>query len=225
MEKPISWLRIDERTDVLASLSLCLKTLDMVTDEPAQWKWAILSIHNALQGAMVCHLSGTADVGALTDKCAKEWWSWHDRDGRGKIKRIDTGIGALGIQEARFASKTDHPPDEILADTKTLFKRLYKADKRVEGGAGAELIVDETSRRSFYRLHDLRRNFAHFTPKAWSIEIDGLPQIFEHMLGILRNIASDPWPFRHMDEEEKTKLDVLLSELQNTTRRLKDLLI
>jgi hypothetical protein len=59
MQEQDDWLRIDEQIDVLASLSLCLKTLGMVADDPTQWKWTILSMHNALQGASVCHLSGS----------------------------------------------------------------------------------------------------------------------------------------------------------------------
>ena len=224
LEQPMTnqgdWLRIDERTDVLASLSLCLRTLNVVAEEPAQWKWAILSLHNALQGAMVCHLSGTANIGALSDQCAKQWWAWHERDGRGEVQRIRTGTGTLGIPEFRFASKDDHPPQEQLADANTLFKRLYNGGKRVESGAGAVLEIDEPTRQSFQHLHDLRKEFAHFTPKGWSIEIGGLPRIFGHMLDVIDYIASDHWPFRHLEEAEKTRLQTLLTELRAAINKL-----
>jgi hypothetical protein len=65
------WLRIDEQTDVVVSLSECLHCIRKLGEEPAFWKWAILSLHNALQGAMVCHLSGTAQLGALGEESIK----------------------------------------------------------------------------------------------------------------------------------------------------------
>src|SRR4051794_25479825 len=82
------WLRVDERTDVLASLSECLHCLRRLSEEPPTWKWVILSIHNALQGAMVCHLSGTAQLGALEEKSVTAAMEWHDKDGRGEIGKV-----------------------------------------------------------------------------------------------------------------------------------------
>lgn len=99
-----SGLRVDERTDVLISLSLCLRCLKSLGDDPGFWKWAILSLHNALQGAMVCHLSGTAQLGALSDKSDDDWLAWHERDRRGEIKCIEDGTDELGIPKTRFAS-------------------------------------------------------------------------------------------------------------------------
>jgi hypothetical protein len=60
-----NWLQIDERSDVLVSLSACLICVSECGRNPGLWKWAILALHNAVQGAMVCHLSGTAQLGAL----------------------------------------------------------------------------------------------------------------------------------------------------------------
>src|SRR5688572_4047231 len=123
------WLRIDERSDVLASLSLCLNCLASATAEPATWKWAILSLHNGLQGAMVCHLSGTAQLGALDKESVMKWLEWHERDRRGEIKRISKGIDELGIPVFQFATRADQPPKEWLADTRELFRRLYNVKK------------------------------------------------------------------------------------------------
>lgn len=173
----------------------------MVTDEPAQWKWAILSVHNALQGALVCHLSGSANVGALSESCVKKWNAWHEKDRSGKA---------------------GYPPNDFLADAKTLFMRLHEQSLRFEGGVGVVLVLSEARLKSFHRLHDLRNKFAHLTPMGWSIEIDGLPQIFEHILDVLDDIASDPYPFRHMNRKERIKLDTLLAELRAAINELKE---
>ena len=35
---------------------------------------------------MVCLLSGTANLGALTPECARKWIEWYERDRRGEIE-------------------------------------------------------------------------------------------------------------------------------------------
>ena len=206
------WLRVDECNDVLASLSLCFRCLQSLDEDPGLWKWAILSLHNGLQGAMVCHLSGTAQLGALSDKSVDDWLAWHERDRRGEIQRIEDGIDELGIPKIRFARKEDYPPKERLADAKVLFKRLYSEGKRREGGAGAIVAITQSECESFLRLRELRNSFSHFTPKGWSIELAGLPRIFVNMVGVLEKMFADPWPFRNMTKEERDRLANLMSK-------------
>lgn len=209
-----SWLHIDERLDVLISLSACLKAVNAAAIEPGQWKWAVLSLHSALNGAMVCHLSGTAQLGALSAKSISASLEWHDRDRRGEIEWIDLGRDEMGILQQRLAKKGDNPPREHLADSKELFQRLYKANKRCEGGAGTILDISNSQKDSFRRLHNLRNEFAHFTPKGWSIEISGLPRIFGDTLDVIEKIYADPWAFRHIEEEEKAQLLDLTDKLR-----------
>jgi hypothetical protein len=208
------WLQIDERADLLTSLSQCLRSLSVVSSEPAAWKWAILSLHNALQGAMVCHLSGTAQVGALSAKAAKDWADWHERDQLGQIGRIHEGTNELSIPQFKFATREDRPPIDRLADPMELFKRLYNESQRQEGGAGAVLEIGQAQRNSFRRLHKLRNAFAHFTPKGWSLELRGLPNIFLSVLEVLDIISADPWPFRHMEAQQRAQFVDLLANLR-----------
>lgn len=183
------YLRFNERTDVLASLSVCLMCLRKVEGEFSLWKWAILSLHNALQGAMVCHLSGTANIGALSDKSATEYLEW-------------------------LGEKKDNPPKKHLADPNTLFVRLSNENKRYEGGAGAVLKITAPQKDSFRRLHNLRNDLSHFTPKGWAIELAGLPNIFLNMIEVIETISHDDWPFRHMNDLEKGKLGNLMEQLK-----------
>ena len=62
-EIPVTgYARTDERRDVVASLEHCALSLTRAKESDGAWKWAILSLHSALQGAMVCHLSGTLGI-------------------------------------------------------------------------------------------------------------------------------------------------------------------
>ena len=213
------WLHINERTVVLASLTCCLRCLSAVSDDPAEWQWAILSMHSTLQSAMACHLTGTADVGALTQEVIEAMLEWHERDRRGEIERINLGKDKMGILHTKIVKKEDYPPSKRLAGPKELFKRLYNPHKRAET-AGDILEISNSQRDSFRRLNEFRHDFTHFTPKGWSIELSGLPDIFLDMLDVLDKISADPWPFRHMEEKEKDQLKKLLEELRVVLVRL-----
>jgi hypothetical protein len=208
------WIRVDECTDVLVSLVQCFKSVSDVDREPPAWKWAVLSLHSALQGAMVCHLSGTAQLGALTERSVTGWLKWHTRDEKGEIKRVDTGKGELGIPQFTFAAKQDRPPVEWLADAMELFKRLSDQERRLESGAGALLTISAGERAAFTRLHSLRNDFTHFAPRGWSIELAGLPDTFLDVLTVLQKIYADPWPFRHMDARQRTQLRALMGNVR-----------
>ena len=99
------------------------------------------------------------------------------------------------------------------------FKRLYNESKRKEGGAGAVLTIPDPHRASFRRLHRFRNDFAHFTPKGWSIEVSGMPQIFLHIIEVMDQIVGDPWLFRHCDDEERARLHELLDLLRIELKR------
>lgn len=214
------WLRINEHSDVLASLSLCEMTVSNVSHDIGLWKWAILSLHNCLQGAMVCHLSGTARVGALTSKCAESWLEWHDKDRRGEIEWVKNGIDEFGVSQKRIKKKSDFPPKDHLASPSVLFDRLHDSSKRYEGGCGKILIVTPNEQKAFNQLNNLRNDFAHFTPKGWSIETTGLPDIFLNIAQVLQKISTDPWPFRNMSSFERERLEFSLVNLRKELKNL-----
>jgi len=214
------WLRTDEGQDVIASLLECIRCVRRASSEVGAWKWAILSLHSAFQGAMVCHLSGTAQLGALKKANVVAWLAWHERDREGKIKKKVEGIddfGILEIEQNPPGDPTDNPPEDYLESPPGLFERLYNADKRCEAGAGALIDVSLEEKDSFRRLNNLRKQFTHFAPRSWSIEISGLPRIFTDISSIIRKIYEGGWAFRHMDEAQYQQLSALLDELNRVS--------
>lgn len=96
------FVRFDEIEDVLVSVELVHRvTLDL-SKQPSLWKWAIVAAHAALQGSMVCVVSGTAGIGALSRQSADAWHSWYGGDRNAPM------------------------PYEHLADFATLLKRARK---------------------------------------------------------------------------------------------------
>ena len=67
-----TYIRTDERSGFLCSMRHCVGSLDLAANDLLQWKWVILSIHNALQGALVNTLMGSARFGALRDDSLKK---------------------------------------------------------------------------------------------------------------------------------------------------------
>jgi hypothetical protein len=160
------WLTLDEQTDVLATLRHTLRCTKAAKDDAAEWKFAIVGLHNAFQGAMVCHLSGTAGLGALQKSSIKAALDWHDQDRKGIAGDY---------------------PNEKLADAHELFNRLTGVAEARER-AGPTLEVSNEDRKAFEKLHELRTGLAHFFPKGWSIEISGIPSMFSRISNIVTSV-------------------------------------
>lgn len=214
------YVRTDETQDVLASLQHCIMCLAETHSTPSTWKWVILSLHSALQGAMVCHLSGTVNIGALTPKSARQWYEWHERDRRRDLDYIDDGVNELGPPARRPRDLRDETPRTLVACAQELFKRLNSESARIESGCGRIIEITPAQKTSFKRLHALRNGFTHFSPKGWSIEIQLIKEISLDMLDVIDEIADDQWAFLHMSAEDKR---LLLNTIVGLRRRFHDL--
>lgn len=184
------WLQTDEAEDVICSIEHCSICLDLIGDNPVHWKWAIIALQNALQGAMVCHLAGTANLGHLKVKNAKEWLNWYASGRVGKA------------------------PTDWMADPQTLLDRVAGKQPRIEQGSGSVLTITEDEVSAFKALNGLRKQFAHFNPMGWSIQLVGLPNIFGLCLSIIDKVSNDPWPFRHLNDDKRTKLIEAIASLK-----------
>lgn len=216
----IGYVQTDERQDVLASLEHCAVCLADTQRSDRAWKWVVLSLHSALQGAMVCHLSGTAQVGALTPECVRQWSEWHERDRRGELEFIDGGVDEFGLRVRSPRRRRDRSPRDRVASASVLFKRLGSGSERIEFGCGRIIEITAAQRKSFERLHNLRNRFTHFSPSGWSIELQLIEGVFPDILDIIAQIADDWWSFRHMPAEE---LEFLRGSISDLRRRFCDL--
>jgi hypothetical protein len=75
-------------------------------------------------------------------------------------------------------------PGEYMADFETLLKR-------------AAVTLPPADAKDIKALHGLRNDFAHFTPKGWSIELAGLPRIIDTALRLVEQLMqSDQVQYR-----------------------------
>lgn len=150
--KKRDYVRFDEREDVIVSVELAALVADKVRREPSYWKWLIIAIHGALQGALVCALSGSDETGALSKKSAEAWRNY-------------------------LESATGRFPNTRLAEFPELLKRASDAHQMTHNRLPPlKLAPDEF--RDLQKLHkELRNGFMHFSPKGWSVEAAGLPRM------------------------------------------------
>ena len=209
-----NWLKLDEGLDTLCALRHVELCLCEVSKKPELWKWVVLALHSALQGAMVCHLNGSANVGALSEKSAKEWFAWDEKDRAGAIPWvIDDEPDKFGFRTRRLADQSIKRPTSYMAAPRELFKRLSDENERVEGGVGAVINITFEQIWAFNKLPELRDEFTHFKPKGWSIEISGFPSIVAKIGALILTIAEDNYPFRHVKESELHEIRTIVSRL------------
>lgn len=149
------WVRTDEWADFCSSLEHLGSSLANVSENPQEWKWAIIACHSAVQGALVCVLSGSAGIGCLDNASITRVSEWIERS------RSNPDLEA---------------PLERLADFMSLVERAYDPNYMNEFG-GAPMPLDQAQMDDLRSLHELRNQFIHFRPQSWSIEITGLPRI------------------------------------------------
>src|SRR4051794_20761830 len=70
------FVHFDEYEDTVVAIELVGSQSVDVQKRPMQWKWVIMAMQNAVQGAMVIALSGTDECGALTRKSQQENRAW-----------------------------------------------------------------------------------------------------------------------------------------------------
>lgn len=209
-----NWLELDEGLDTLYALRHVELCLCAVSKKPELWKWGALALHSALQGAMVCHLNGSANVGFLSEKSAKEWFAWDEKDRAGEIPWIiDDEPDEFGFRTRRLTDQGIKRPTTYMAAPRELFKRLSDENKRIEGGVGAVINVTDGQKWAFNRLSELRDEFTHFKPKGWHIEISGFPSIVAEIGALILSIAKDDYPFRHLKESELHEILRIASRL------------
>lgn len=187
---------IDEITDILVSLEFCAFSLTQLHISELAWKWVIISLHSALQGAMVCHLSGRLLIGFQEEKTAKK-----------SLERFE--------KYARNEPAELPPYHEPMASPKVLFERMVNRDKRVEDTLGGVISVTEAQARAFETLNDLRNEFIHFGTKLYCIGIPFMKSATKGSLDILSAIIDDGYIFTQAEEYEEEKMRTAVADIKS----------
>jgi hypothetical protein len=155
IDERVAWYRTDQWIDTAPSLEHLNESLRLLPEKADEWKWAILACHSALQGILICVLSGSSGMGCLDNKSMARVFEWIERS------RTD------------FAARA---PRERLAELPVLLSRSRDPNFMAEFG-GMPMPIDGDADRDILLLHNLRNQFVHFAPRSWSVELGGLPRI------------------------------------------------
>jgi len=182
---------VKEDDDVLYSLQHCNECLEKASTNIQYWKWVIISLQMALQGAYVCHLSDTSQTGALSEKNTTKWFNWYN-------------------------NRKAKPPAPFLAK----FEELHKRAKNNTIGAGKGISCTKDQNAAIDLLIELRNNFTHFAPTYWGIELSGLPNMVLRCVEIIELVQEDNWAFRHMEGNKKDKLITNIKKIKAKCNQL-----
>lgn len=181
-----SYINTDEQLDVLISVREALHQVQRSANDPTCWKWAIIALVSATNGALVCNLSGTTHVGALKKS-----------DRAKMIQAIDASLQSCGLSPGL--------PD-VRLETPMKLLDMAANRHRFDAGAGPLIPISHDQRGAFAWLLELRNTFMHFQPQGWSLYISDLPGAFIQVLRVVKRAALDGHSFRHLSDEEREEL-------------------
>lgn len=162
------YLRTDEREELIDTLEHTRLLSELIMTDARRWKWFLVLLHNALQGACVCALRGadTSGISVLQNDVARKVHRWHERDRQGQ--------------------QSEPYPEEKLESMLELFRRIKKDSYLPEA---ARYISDAQTDRDIRKLNALRNTFIHFTPMGLSLELIGLPRIAHNAYKVIDHLA------------------------------------
>jgi hypothetical protein len=188
------WISTDEAEDVAGSIRHVLRAAQSISDDPQAWKWVALSLHSAIQGACVCHLTTSATpIGAVTKRNAKEW---------------------LAYFEDNRTNPSAKPPRSHLMALPALLKSVRKPNSAGDRSNAVGVSISDLELAWLCRFHqDIRNQFVHFEPMGWSIEVSGVPELAKLISRIIRQMLELGYAFRHLDTSRRAELDQNLETL------------
>ena len=90
------WFRTDEIEDLITSMSMFAESCSRIIKDETFWKWAIISLHNALQATMVVYLRGSNDLRITRKKDAEAWMKAHETGDTYPETKMDNFLNLYG---------------------------------------------------------------------------------------------------------------------------------
>ena len=158
MPRPL-YLRTNEYQEAVRSLEWAELQAMSLLDDPYLWKWVFIALHNAAPGFMVLALWNGNGLLTLRDKVAKKWIDAYNNGGQFPVEKLDE------------------------------FLNLYNKSKDKNNfnyNGSSAFMPGSTHDKSFVQLNGFRNEFIHFTPKGWSLQLQGLPHVCLDVLDLIQ---------------------------------------
>lgn len=184
------YLRIDEKDNAIDSLQKATEFLKNTKSDPLYWKWFIVAIHHAVYHFMLLALQNSDQSGI-----------WKEPE-----KLVDYGL-------SRKVVDTENAENKLVGFVEA-FRRIQDKD-RMSGYVNARPFVADTKHEeAAARLNTiLRNNFAHFSPKGWSIEIPFIVEAVSPMLEVVEFLVLNSGRL-FMDEQQRNSVQSDIAQIQ-----------
>jgi hypothetical protein len=183
------WLRTDERKEAFNSLEKTYRFILEGREDPYNWKWVIIALHNSTQAFMVLALQGTASLNV--------------------IKEPEKSFEAI--------QHGGEYPKEFLLNFLQLYKDIKSKNRMTQNIDSKCFSCSEEIDESMKLLNDFRNKFIHFIPCSWSIEVTMLPEICKRVLLVVEFLVLESGNIRFYDDDEFERAN--LTELIAKIRR------
>jgi hypothetical protein len=205
---PERWLRLDELENAIDNLQMIPHFLEHFSTD-LKWKWAIISLHQALYSFLVCGLKGTDAKQTVYDKT---------KDSVRAIilysRNVPVSViaNAFGVSNNKVEQWLGEP---YLISIQEALKRA-KNQSYLTLAISKPLVTSHEEDQALEKLiNEFRNEFEHFTPKHWSIEVSGMPTLFIHILRVIKFLALESESIIYPDEKQQRRVQAILIEIND----------
>ena len=243
-------IRTDEAIEAVYALDKALAELQLARGQPYNWKWAILALHNALQGFMVLALRFTNP--ALIARVPPALRPWEDellaaynqlrlvRDLSDDAREAYLGCLERQWRRSRGVSRAeaqaivrdtlDRPVSlaEVgyqLVDFSVLFRRIQspRYTALVFHPTGQPFRPTPQQRADVRLLTSLRNEYMHFTPVSLVRHLEDMPRVVQSCLEVIDFLLGSGGIVWHRAEDEEdlgAKATQLVEDMREEARAL-----
>lgn len=178
----------DTQQDVVESLQTALEYSERVATDPGKWKWFVIALHSAAQGAMVLALERGNGLQALRTRSREQW-----------LQAYEAKKELPEVYLNYFM--------ELYEDVKTGAALPYVHSEKFQ--------AQKHHDASMKKLNELRNKWIHFTPKTWSIEALWIARTSRPVLEVLSFLLTKSQAFFWHDPALADRARSLLESLSS----------
>jgi hypothetical protein len=211
------YLSLDSQRDAVEALEHTAFFLEKARTDIDWWKWAIVALHNAVQGFMVLALQGSWNVTVLRrDQRERKLRAYQEH-----LQALDAG----DKEAAHAANQVMLFGDAELAPFEELYGRIKSNDQGMLQFMDSRCYEPRpTDDQCMECLDDLRNELLHFVPSGRHFLLTRFPAVTEtglHIISFLVNESNNiRWfePGRH--GRLKVRVERALTESEKTLSRI-----
>lgn len=195
-------VQLDEYRHAVLALEMTLEQLERVDEDPRRWAWALVSLHNALQGSMVLALKGS---GAATVT---------SRQGEMRRAGVRGPAGPAPEVTGTVAGRAADAPGRYLDRFLDLWEKVKDSDPMLRGPDSRVLQPSEEQETSVRWLDAWRDRFVHYRPGATTLDTVNPPWRVVEVVRVIDWLLGESGNVRFPDPELETRAHQLVQAIR-----------